>query len=298
MRQEKLVNYHLTASIHTLQIHSPGAIVDVQPDLSQCITPSIKPDKDITTSKINPNKLSGTLYSYAEFERVFNAILCGAGIYDYVIKRVDLSFDNYDPEHYQEFAKLNRCLISLMATTYEVRNAYRTINLFTQRQLSVAAKNKYFEIEHYDKLAESDGKAAATSRLELRSKYWKDRNIKAEFMRRWPTKLAKCIQHYEEMQEIYNDNLEELYRLEHGSKRTKQIRKYRTVIDFVLAYQDCIFSKRQLVDFLARFDEIDDPEATATYIKKKYHIEYISISDMRYVINEIKRATKEFFESK
>lgn len=112
---------------------------------------------------------------------------------------------------------------------------------------------------------------------------------------RWIDRIEKSLIHYEEIQEIYNDSLERLYREEHGSKRAKQPKKYRTVRDFVLAYQDCIFCKRQLVDFLSRFYEVDDPEATATYLKNKYHIEYVPMNDLRFAVAEIKRAIKNFF---
>ena len=58
----------------------------------------------------------------------------------------------------------------MLAVTYKVKNTYRSTNLFTQKQLSVAIKNKYFEIENYDKEAESGGADAAKSDLKKEAK--------------------------------------------------------------------------------------------------------------------------------
>ena len=81
-----------------------------------------------------------------------------------------MRFDSFDPEHYRDYAKLNRYLISARAVTYNVQNCYDSRNLFSQKQVSVAIKNKRFECENYDKAAESGGRDPAYARLELRSK--------------------------------------------------------------------------------------------------------------------------------
>ena len=152
MNQKKLDDYNLTGSIHTLAIKSPGIVEDIQEEVSNCIIASSQTKNGTTTTSIiNVNKLMGDVFRYSEFETVFNTILAGAGIDEYNIVRADMRFDSYDKEHYRQYAKLNRYLISLLAVTYKVKNAYRTTNLFSQKQLSVAIKNKYFEIEKYDK---------------------------------------------------------------------------------------------------------------------------------------------------
>ena len=174
MKKDKLKNYTLTAGIHTVAVKSQGAVDDVQSEVEQCITASVHPGRKgsdmSTTSIINPNKLFGDLYSFDECCTAVQTILAGAGIDDYQVIRADMRFDSPDLNHYREFQKLNRYLISALAVAYKVKNAYCSVNLFSQKQLSVAVKNKYFEIENYDKAAESHGKDPAASRFEIRSK--------------------------------------------------------------------------------------------------------------------------------
>lgn len=296
MKKDKLKNYTLTAGIHTVAVKSQGAVDDVQSEVEQCITASVHPGRKgsdmSTTSIINPNKLFGDLYSFDECCTAVQTILAGAGIDDYQVIRADMRFDSPDLNHYREFQKLNRYLISALAVAYKVKNAYCSVNLFSQKQLSVAVKNKYFEIENYDKAAESHGKDPAASRLEIRSKCFNDQDLRKEFLERWPKRLDKAIKHLEEVQGAYNDALEDLYREGLGADEVR----FRSMTDFLLQYQDCIFCKRQLVEFLGRFpDRIKNPVTYAENFKKRYKIEYFSESDVQYAVNEITRAAGEFF---
>ena len=119
MNQKKLEDYNLTGSIHTLAIKSPGIVEDIQEEVSNCIIASSQTKNGTTTTSIiNVNKLMGDVFRYSEFETVFNTILAGAGIDEYNIVRADMRFDSYDKEHYRQYAKLNRYLISLLAVTY------------------------------------------------------------------------------------------------------------------------------------------------------------------------------------
>lgn len=296
MKKDKLKNYTLTAGIHTVAVKSQGAVDDVQSEVEQCITASVHPGRKgsdmSTTSIINPNKLFGDLYSFDECCTAVQTILAGAGIDDYQVIRADMRFDSPDLNHYREFQKLNRYLISALAVAYKVKNAYCSVNLFSQKQLSVAVKNKYFEIENYDKAAESHGKDPAASRFEIRSKCFKDQDLRKEFLERWPKRLEKATKHLEEVQGAYNDALEDLYREGLGADEVR----FRSMTDFLIQYQDCIFCKKQLVEFLGRFpDRIKNPVTYAENFKKRYKIEYFSESDIQYAVNEITRAAGEFF---
>ena len=295
MNKKKLDNYILTGSIHTLSVKSPGIVEDIQDSVSECIIANTQTKKGkTTTSIINPNKLSGDIFTYSEFEIAFGTILSGAGIDDYSIVRADMRFDNYDEEHYLEYAKLNRYLISALAVTYKVKNAYRTTNLFSQKQLSVAVKNKYFEIENYDKEAESDGTDAAKSRLEERSKSWKDNDLKAEFVNHWFLRWDKAIENLSVVHTKYNDELEKIYR----EGKNAYPRRFTRLRDFLMQYQDCIFCKAQMIDLLSRLPgECKNPESYAVNYKKRYGIEYFSKKDVAAAVKEIKRATMEFFEN-
>lgn len=297
MNQQKLNDYTLTGSIHTLAIKSPGIVEDIQEEVSNCIIASSHNQNGTTTTSsiINVNKLMGDVLRYSDFEAVFGTILAGAGIDDYNIVRADMRFDSYDREHYRQYAKLNRYLISLLAVTYKVKNAYRTTNLFSQKQLSVAIKNKYFEIENYDKEAESDGADAAKSRLEERSKSWTDKDLKKEFTVGWFRRWDKALENVDKVHKAYNDALEQLYKEDKNAYPTR----FRSLTDFLIQYQDCIFCKAQMIDLLSRFEEVgaDRAKTRAENHKKRYGIEYFSKKDIQRAIKEVKRATIEFFNN-
>ena len=317
MNKQKLENYNLTGSIHTLSVKSPGIVEDIQKEVLNCITANsrTKNNQPTTTSIINPNKLAGDVLTYSEFETVFNTILTGAGIKNYNIVRADMRFDNYDPEHYRSYAKLNRYIISALAATYKVRNAYRTENLFNHQQLSVAIKNDYFECENYDRAAKSEitgnKTEPAQSRLEERttSKQWRrinekakskemeivsDRNIyalKREFTDGWFERKKKKKKNLDLVQQTYNDELEKLY----NSDKISYPCRFRSMTDFILQYQDCVFTRKQLIDLFTRLG-VENPVLRAKNHKQRYGIEFFSKADVQHAINEVKRATKDFFE--
>lgn len=314
MNKQKLDNYNLTGSIHTLSIKSPGMVEDIQEGVSNCIISNSQAKNGLTTtSVINPNKLVGDVFSYSEFETVFNTILAGAGIRDYNIIRADMRFDNYEPEHYRQYTKLNRYLISMLAVTYKTKNNYKTNDLFNQRQLSVAIKNDYFEIENYDREAKSKitknhqepakarleertvskgwRKVYKTTKADLGSDDWSMELLKKEFTDGWFDRWDKAIQNTDKVHKRYNDELEKLYKEDRKAYPTR----FRSLTDFLIQYQDCIFCKAQMIDLLSRFEEVKDPKTRAENHKKRYGIEYFSKKDVQAAINEVKRATREFF---
>lgn len=295
MDKQKRSQYKLTGSIHTVNIKSNGIIDNIQEDVSDCIycRSHAKNSGVETTSRINPNKLLGNLYTYSEFQTALDTILAGTNITDYTLVRADMRFDSFNDEHYLAYAKLNRYLISALAVTYNVNNVYRTTDLFKQRQLSVAIKNKYFEIENYDKDAESNGTDIAKSRLEERSKSLKNTNLKQEFTQHWFTRWDKAIQNLSLVHRIYNENLEKIYK----EDKDAFPKKFGSLTDFLIQYQDCIFCKEQLIDLLSRFEEVADPKTRAENHKKRCGIEYFSKQDVLFAVNEIKKATLEFFNN-
>lgn len=295
MNKDKLHNYNLTGSIHTLEIKSQG-IVEPMEEVLKCITSTTQSNNGLTTSsKINPNKLMGDVFSYGEFETVFQTILNGSGVVEYTMVRADLRLDSYDQKHYKDYAKLNRYLISALAVTYKVKNCYRATNLFSQEQLSIAIKNRRFEAENYDKQAEQAEKGGtdiATSRLELRSKDFQDNDLKKEFVDHWFKRWDKALKNLDVVQERYNDELERIYK----EGKNAYPCKFVTLREFIMQYQDCIFSKKQMIDLLNRLDgSVKNPKSYAENYKKRYGIEYFSKKDVEQAVAEVKRAILEFF---
>ena len=295
MNKQKLQGYQVTGSIHTISVKSPDIVEDIAKEVDKCIVCSSqnKQGKATTTSIINVNKLMGDIFSYSEFETALETILVGAGINKYDLIRADMRFDSYDKEHYNAYAKLNKLLISLLAVTYQVRNCYRSTNLFTQQQLSIAIKNDYFEIENYDKFEESNGTDIAMSRLEERSKKMKTKDLKKEFLEGWSSRWSKATNNFKLVQTTYNDALEKLY----NENKNSYPKKFRSLTDFIIQHSDSIFCKAQLIDLLSRFpNEVKDPICRAENHKKRYGIEFYSKKDIEFAINEIKRATATFFD--
>ena len=114
-----------------------------------------------------------------------------------------------------------------------------------------------------------------------------------EFTERWFERWDKAIQNLEQVQVRYND---ELVRIWNENEEAEQ-KRFITITEFLLRYQDCIFTRRQMVELLSQLPGIRNPENTAKYIKQKYKIEFFSQADVRYAIGEIKRATMEFFDN-
>lgn len=119
MKSEKINNYNLTGSIHTLQIKSTN-IPEIPAELQECISSSTRKihGNIEAISIINPNKLLGDCFSFTEFEQSFSSILEECGVTDYNLMRVDLRLDNYDSEHYRLYAKLHKYLLFVLGQSH------------------------------------------------------------------------------------------------------------------------------------------------------------------------------------
>jgi hypothetical protein len=313
LQKDKRELYRVTASIHTLELRSQEKIFDeeiiIDEEIKNCVKVTHKTKANgITESKIvvNPNKLNGDQFSFTGFIAVMQQILMMIELKKWNFSRADLRFDNYDDEHYEAFSKLNRYIISLIAAAFDVKNVFQTFHLFTQKQLSVAAKNRDFQVENYDRKAKSKVTGniteSAKARFEIRTMFnaWKEiyRNAEAgadqfellqqEFLNNWLDRLRKALDRTVmlEVQNRYNKALSDIY-LSNKSN-------YRTLTDFVLAYQHCIYTRSQLIDLVDRCGSKNSIEY-AKKIKNRYKIEFFSKADIRYAITEIQRAMKEFF---
>lgn len=286
MKCEKINNYKLTGSIHTLQIKSMD-IPEIPTELQECISSSTRKSngKIEAISIINPNKLIGNCHSFTEFEDCFSSILKECGVSDYNLMRVDLRLDSYDSEHYRLYAKLHKYLLSCLAVTYKVRNVYKTQNLFTNQLLSMAIKNEYIQCECYNREEKSklteNHEEKAKSRLEERTmpKSWRmiaskkfennmESNIedmRREFVKSWSDRWQKSIAtaNIEAVWSKYNGELARIYQEDKAAYPVK----FRSLTDFLIQYQDCIFCHRQLVNLLELIG-VDNPDSRARNHKK------------------------------
>lgn len=313
MKSQKINNYNLTGSIHTLQIKSSD-IPEIPTELQECISSSTRKNHGIieAISIINPNKLLGDCFSFTEFEQSFSSILEEVGVTDYNLMRVDFRMDSYESEHYKAYAKLHKYLLSCLAVTYKVKNVYKTENLFSNQLLSMAIKNDYLQCECYNreeksKLTENHAEKAK-SRLEERtvSKSWRlieskkiennsESNLEdmnREFVTEWYKRWQKAVatDNLKKVWSKYNCELAKIYQ----EDKTAYPVRFRSLTDFLIQYQDCIFCHKQLVNLLELIG-VDNPESRARNHKSKYGIEYFSKSDLKKAVGEIRRATEKFF---
>lgn len=310
MKDEKRKNYRLTGSFHTLEIKSPSFARSEDEEIDRCISTRWDSKGEIATSKINPNKLVGDALSFSEFRQIMEAILYRSGVDSYRISRADMRFDNYDNDHYRQYFKLHRYLLSAIAITYGVTNRYKTTELITEAPLSIAVKSDGFQVETYNRkhknMVTGNTGERATARLEERTtgREWQrinrevdfadsDWNMEAlqqEFTKEWDKRWKEAKKNLKRVQDTYNDALIEAYKSGLDSKPVQ----FRSLTDFLIQKQDCIFTSRQMVDLLHRLG-VDNPENRAKYHKKKYGIEYFSQEDVNFAIREIRRAALEFF---
>lgn len=309
MNTDKLDDYQVDGFIHTVKLNSPDSITPVQDSngvaracIKECYVKKHKADgevEDVTKMKVNPNDKAGTIWSYSEYKKAMEEIRKAAGFTDFEYQRVDMAFDCFSKDCYQRFRKLNRYLITCLAELTSASNVYCTVDLFANEQVSVAFKTRGCEAENYDK-AHQMGEAGDHSRFELRLKEMSKRDqsipMSELFVREWTERLESAINKRNtwKAQCHCNDALERLYRKEKDAFPVR----FRSLTDFLTFYQDCIFSKRQLVDLLSRFpDEVSNPLYRAEWHKKHYGIEYFSQKDLNHVVSELKRAMREFFEN-
>ena len=296
----------LKGSFHTLEIKSPECIQPDDKNIADCIVTRINENGTEAISKINPNKLDGDLFAFSEFQNTMQAILDASGISSYRFTRTDLRLDNYDEQHYKAFAKLNKYLIAAMAVTYRTKNNYKALDLFTENQISVAIKNENYDRKHKNKITGNKAEPAK-ARLEERTtaRQWRqiyndeyanqkiNMNLLAhEFLTRWAERWKKARMNLDKVQDAYNDALVKKY---HAGLNKKPV-QFRSLTDFLIQNQDCIFTSKQMIDLLARLG-VKNPKERAKYHKKKYGCEYFSIKDVDYALAEINRATEEYFRS-
>lgn len=308
MNPQKIETYRVNGFIHTANLNTSDDIMPAQEEggaREACLkTISLRKlteegefeEKNVL--KFNPNNLKGTVYRFSDFLEVLEKVQEAAGFENFEWRRIDLALDSYEPGFYHKFQKLNNFLVCCVAEASRARNKYRTLDLFTAEQLSVAFKTDRYEMESYNKAMEM-GEANDHSRLELRLKKISDYShgepIDEHFLVNWTKRLDDAIatKNTWQMQIHFNDELERIYKTQKDAFPVR----FRSLTDFLIYYQDFIFSKRQMIDLLSRIEEVTNPVNRAEWHKKKYGIEYISKSDMRMAVKEIKRAMREFFEA-
>lgn len=305
IKRDRYIN-NLYAAVHTLsgvtQQEADQAKAELHPCVKICTQRKVRnEDSQETYMQLNPNKVvesGGMLRSAADMEQVLDQTLRSVGVdlETFVIRRVDLAFNSEDPQDYRLFQKLNRLLICCLAYEYKIDNCYRSEDLWSFDQLSIAVMNTRISVENYDKEAESGGTCPICSRFEIRSmKLQAGDSLRKEFLQRWPDRWNRAIKRMQDVEQRYNDRLEQLYK--EDLAKDKRDRDYLNLTAFLLQYKDCVFSSRQMIDLLTRFDEVEDPRQKARSFKSHHRIEYFSQTDLKVIVAALNAATEQYFSS-
>lgn len=289
--------------IDTLSGYIPHEISDkdmkngVKSNINQC---NYQVSNERTYLLINPNKQGKgekLITKYSEFVDKMSFILSnlGADLSEYDVIRADFCFNSTDKSTYDTYQKLHRLLLSCLAKAYKYKNCYVSCDLWDFERLSIAIKKDDSEAENYNKARQSDGKDECANRLELRSKRMSGTSIEYQFMTKWFERLDKARECFNDVQMECNKHLEKLYKDDLG-KLPKE-RNYLSLNAFLLQYKETIYTRKQMIDLLSRFEEVKNPTKKADKFKENHKIEYFSQKDLEYIIEVLKKKTEEYFDS-
>ena len=289
--------------IDTLSGYIPRKVSDkdmkngVKCNINQC---NYQIDKERTYLLINPNKNGGgekLITKYSEFVDKMSFILdsLGADLSEYDVIRADFCFNSTDKSTYDSYQKLHRLLISCLAKAYKYKNCYVSCDLWDFERLSIAIKKDDSEIENYNKARQSEEKDECANRLELRSKRMSGTSIEYQFMTKWFERLDKARECFNDVQMECNKHLEKLYKQD-LAKPPKE-RNYLSLNAFLLQYKETIYTRKQMIDLLSRFEEVKNPTKKADKFKDNHKIEFFSQKDLEYIIEILKKKTGEYFNS-
>lgn len=311
LKDSKFHNYELTASVHTLQIWTHEEVN--QEALKQLM--SIRAIKSYRCSLngekkflvLNLNKIHGDIFSFREFCRAFSVVKGFLGIQNYCLQRVDFRLDSYEPGFYEKFFKVTRYLLSGFDNTFILRNKYKTEDLYSTKNLSLALKGPYFQIDYYDRRSKNvvtgNVTEPAQARLEFRSvsKVWTGYRrkypgmeeiefIQQEFLEVWRKRLEKAIEALEPAEDKFNQVL--ITRWQTGQAESPK--KYRNYIDFLRENQELIFTRRQAVRLLKEIN-IANPKKAVDNFVDRYRPEFFLKKEISKVQREIQKSSKDYF---
>ena len=297
MNKEKLNNYKLTGSIHTLQIQAPGEVI--VPQGLAGVDCRMKHDKQgniYSSIKINPNSAQGDIWDYGECRQTVDAIMQLLNLQEYRLIRADMRLDSIRDDFISQYWKVHRYLLSGLARAYNVRNKYLTKEMDTDKKISLSIKTTGFEVEFYDKVAESHGSDIVTARFEERTKTRGSASlddIQSEFTTNWKIRWNEAVKHLYQVTEDYNRAMIPEWFDKVVSNGLKEN-------EFLASNADMFFTRDQMIRFLLAVGHHSPAEKADNFksgYSKKCDLEYYSLNDCKQIVKEIMRATGEFFDA-
>lgn len=299
MKKEKMAEYNLTTSIHTVTIRTKDKPFIPNGYDHNIVRSAYLQRTGVWSLRINPNKVNKDLCRYSEF----NAAICDLcekmriGNVDYY--RCDIRNDSYE-DNFKEYYKLNLLLINLFCILLNDPNGQPVSHYLTRGKTfsDISTQNSYWQVKYYDKKFQTNDKDPAKARLEFRTlrNSSKKRYTPDELKEEWFKKLDKLPGLYERLQEQCNEDLYGAY-LEYLEYNSKSNFKRDPLTGFLSAYQNAItvFTRKQLKEFLLKVKLDVNPQSRANYIIDKTRIEFFSKTDIQRYVEKIKKAMEDFF---
>ena len=314
MKLEKLIHINLIGKIHTVEVVSrfidpeQFRVLKTFNGVTYC-TQKIDGDTGelITKFRFNPETYNGDKVENLElFHKLLYRLMCDIGIgNNYIITRLDFALDDYNNQ-FDELAKLNRFLLSLLSISKDMENRYESNDFvkLTNLNIKVVNKSKSFEVEAYNKKNEVARQGKHTkieTRLEFRRKGLDGNHYKTDMVNgvtnEWLEDLQTAISmntiHL--LEDMVNEALVEHYistQSQYGGKRAVS-GSIRNINLFIQSHQQYIYSKRQLIK-LYELLEVDKPRQHADNYKRNYRVEFFSGKDTKRYVEIIRKAVNEY----
>lgn len=300
MNKNKLNNYNLNASIHTVNIRSTEKPIFPTSINTDAFKSSYLEQTQKWSVKLNPNKIRNDIFAYSEFCATVNELFYSMGIADFTYYRTDIRLDSYE-DNFKDYYKLNTLLINLFSILFNDPNRQAVGHILTQSKAfcDVSSQNQYWEVKYYDKKLQANDIDPAKARLEFRSlKATNTDGYEPHIIKdKWFEKLDKLPSLYDDLQKQSNLALYEAYTAYCNYNRKGTLRKdYATA--FLSNYSNSltIYTRRQLREFLQMCGLSEQTaQNRSDNIIDNIHIEFFSKTDLENYIKKIKNSMNGFF---
>lgn len=300
MDKNKLAQYELSASVHTVVIRSVTKPLLPSTVGLDIVRSGYMQKTGIWTLRINPNKLAGDLFTYSEFCAAMHEVCQKLQIEEPIYSRVDIRLDSYE-DSFQAFYKLNLLLISLFCILFNDTNRQASGYFLTGTKefTDCTAQNNFWQVKYYNKQFQTNDTDPAKARLEFRHLRSTNKTgySPSEIKEKWFCMLDKLPSLYEQVQNRYNEDLYIAYK-KHCFYNSKSKSSGDHLTSFLSNYNNgiTIFTRRQLRNFFILCGVSEkSAESRVDYIISKVNIEFFSKSDIERYVKKIKTAMDDFF---
>lgn len=253
------------------------------------------PDKIIESGGNNIDKFKLVLQYIAEHCK---------GAKELFISRIDYRFDDMTNDYYR-FYKINRLLLSMVATYYNAKNRYTSSDLLTAEKLTVRfdhdSSDLHISGEYYNK-ARQEPSGETKTRLELRS-----RQLYIPFLDGCDYESFVLAEWLERLQEVINkDNFSTVIQNSTESLidlYEKEQAEFANVTEFLTCYRDNIYTTQQLTQLYSILNNAETAKQCAYKYRhgdkktKGRKLPCFSVVDLQLYVDKLTAAAFKFFES-